>query len=127
MSFQGASTREQALLANGDPSLPVSPGEDRGPEIARRDPIPDSVRWLRMTMHNCGIMTRDAAFFAASLVAVAGRYRHPMTAFGATAREYGSSALGLHARAEAMGLRAVAAVRLKCALGHRTRCSCFLC
>ena len=52
------------------------------------------------------------------LVAVACAHRHALAALGATARQDGGSALGLHAAAEAMGLRAAAAIRLKCALRH---------
>lgn len=40
-------------------------------------------------------------------------------ASGAAAAQHGCTGLGLHARAEAVGFRTVAAVRLKCALGHR--------
>jgi hypothetical protein len=41
-----------------------------------------------------------------------------LAADGATAAEDGSAALGLHAGAETMGFHALAAIGLKCALGH---------
>ena len=54
------------------------------------------------------------------LVAVAGADRDAMTALGATAGQYGRSALGLHASAKAVYFRAMATIRLKCALRHGT-------
>jgi hypothetical protein len=41
-----------------------------------------------------------------------------MAALGAAARQNGSSALSLHAAAKPVGLRAAAAIGLKCALRH---------
>jgi hypothetical protein len=52
------------------------------------------------------------------LVAEAGADGHALAADGATAAENGCAGLGLHARAEAVGFHALAAVGLKCALGH---------
>src|SRR5882757_11232848 len=54
------------------------------------------------------------------LVAEARRHGDTVPSLGATARQHGSAGLGLHARAEAMHLGAVAAVGLKGTLGHRT-------
>jgi hypothetical protein len=53
------------------------------------------------------------------LVAEAGTYGNLVATLRATARQYGSAALGLHARAKSMGLGTMTAVRLKCALGHK--------
>jgi hypothetical protein len=52
------------------------------------------------------------------LVAEAGADGHTLAADGAAAAQDGCAALGLHAGAEAVGLDALAAIRLKCALGH---------
>ena len=52
------------------------------------------------------------------LIAVAGTDGNTFAAFGAAARKYGCSGLGLHSGQKAVGLRAMAAVRLKCALWH---------
>jgi hypothetical protein len=52
------------------------------------------------------------------LVAESGTDSNALAALRATAAEHGGSALGLHAGSEAVGLDALAAVRLKCALGH---------
>ena len=49
---------------------------------------------------------------------MAGADRDTLAANGATAAQNGSAAFGLHPRAEAMGLDAAMAIRLKCALGH---------
>ncbi len=54
------------------------------------------------------------------LVAVASGDGDLMAAFGAAAVEDGCAGLGLHAREETVGLRAVAAVGLKGTLGHDT-------
>jgi hypothetical protein len=54
------------------------------------------------------------------LVAVTGADGNLMTALGATAAEHGSTGLGLHTGEKPVGLRAVAAVRLKGALRHGT-------
>jgi hypothetical protein len=53
-----------------------------------------------------------------SLFAEAGLHRHPLATFGAPARQYRGSALGLHARTESVLLRALTPVRLESALGH---------
>ncbi len=52
------------------------------------------------------------------LIAEAGADRHALAADGATAAQHGCAALGLHARAKPVRLHALAAIRLKCALGH---------
>jgi hypothetical protein len=52
------------------------------------------------------------------LVAEAGAYGNALAADGTAAAENGSATLGLHARAEAVCFHTVAAVGLKCALGH---------
>jgi len=52
------------------------------------------------------------------LVAESGTDRNAAAADGATAAENGCAGLGLHARPEAVCFHAVAAVGLKCALGH---------
>ena len=49
-----------------------------------------------------------------------GLHRDPLAPLGAAARQNCSSALGLHAAAKPVGLRAAAAIRLKCALRHGT-------
>jgi hypothetical protein len=54
------------------------------------------------------------------LVAEARRHGDTVPSLGATARQHSSAGLGLHARAEAMHLGAVAAVGLEGTLGHRT-------
>src|SRR5215471_2760465 len=55
---------------------------------------------------------------AGGLVAVSCAHRNTLAALGAAARQNCSSALGLHAAAKTVGLRAAAAIRLKCALRH---------
>jgi hypothetical protein len=52
------------------------------------------------------------------LVAVARADSNAMAALGTAARQNGSSALSLHAAAKSVGLRAAAAIGLKCALRH---------
>jgi hypothetical protein len=52
------------------------------------------------------------------LVAETGTDGYPLTANGATAAQYRSACLGLHTRAKTMGLHTLAAIGLKCALGH---------
>ena len=52
------------------------------------------------------------------LVAESGAYRDALATDGAAAAEHCGARLGLHARPETMGLHALAAVGLKCALGH---------
>jgi len=54
------------------------------------------------------------------LVAKSSADGHTLAASGATTRENGGAALGLHASPEAMRLNAAATVRLKCALRHKT-------
>ena len=54
------------------------------------------------------------------LVAVAWRHGDTVPSLGATARQHSGTGLGLHARAEAMRLGAVATVGLEGTLGHRT-------
>jgi hypothetical protein len=46
--------------------------------------------------------------------------RYPLATFGAAAGKNRTSALGLHARPEAVSLRAVTTVGLECALGHES-------
>jgi hypothetical protein len=48
-----------------------------------------------------------------------GADRNALAAGGAAAAEHGGAGFGLHARPEAVRLRTVAAVGLKCTLGHR--------
>jgi hypothetical protein len=57
---------------------------------------------------------------SSDLVAEAGADGDLVTALGAAAGKNSGATLGLHARAETMGLGTVTAVRLKCALGHGT-------
>jgi hypothetical protein len=52
------------------------------------------------------------------LVAIARAHRDTLAALGAPPRQYRSTALGLHAGAEAVRLRTATAIRLKCALRH---------
>jgi len=52
-------------------------------------------------------------------VAIACADRNPFAARGAAAAQHGCAGLGLHARPESVFLHAAAAIRLKCALGHR--------
>jgi hypothetical protein len=52
------------------------------------------------------------------LVAEASAHGHSLAANGAAAAQHGSAAFGLHSRAKSVRLNALAAVRLKCALGH---------
>jgi hypothetical protein len=54
-----------------------------------------------------------------ALVAEACAHGNALAADGAAATQYGCAALGLHARAETMRLNALAAIGLKCALGHK--------
>ncbi len=53
-----------------------------------------------------------------ALVAISGAYRDALAPLGATARENGLAALGLHTSAESVHLGTTATVRLECALGH---------
>jgi hypothetical protein len=53
------------------------------------------------------------------LVAETGAHGHALAADGAAAAQNGCAALGLHARAKTVRLHAFAAIRLKCALGHK--------
>jgi hypothetical protein len=55
---------------------------------------------------------------ATQLVAKSSAHGNALAALRAAAAEHGGSALGLHASPKAMGLNALAAVGLKCALGH---------
>ena len=52
------------------------------------------------------------------LVAVASTYRNALAALGPAAGKYCRSGFGLHSGQKTVGLRPMAAVRLKCALGH---------
>jgi hypothetical protein len=52
------------------------------------------------------------------LIAVAGTDGNAFAALGAATGKYGCSGFGLHSGQKAVGLRPMAAVRLKCALGH---------
>jgi hypothetical protein len=52
------------------------------------------------------------------LVAEACADGHALAADCTAAAENGCAGLGLHARAEAVSFHAIAAIRLKCALGH---------
>jgi len=54
------------------------------------------------------------------LVAVARTDRDALAADRTTATQHGSSGLCLHARPKAVRLGAAVAVRLKCALGHKS-------
>jgi len=56
----------------------------------------------------------------AGLVAESGAHGYALAADGAAAAQNGCAALGLHTRAEAVCFHAVAAIGLKCALGHRS-------
>lgn len=51
-------------------------------------------------------------------IAITGADRDALAANGAATAQHGRASLGLHARAKAVGLGAMAAVWLKCALGH---------
>jgi len=61
----------------------------------------------------------DSKALAGNSVAVACAHGDTLAAGGAAAAQHRGSALGLHAGAEAVGLRAAMAIGLKCALGHR--------
>jgi len=52
------------------------------------------------------------------LVAETGADGHTLAADGAAAAEYGCASLGFHTRPETVCFHAVAAIGLKCALGH---------
>ena len=52
------------------------------------------------------------------LIAVAGTDGNAFAALGSAAGKYGCAGLGLHAGQKPVCLRPMAAVRLKCALGH---------
>jgi hypothetical protein len=54
----------------------------------------------------------------ANLVAESSAHGHANAAYAAAAAEHGCAGLGLHAGAEPVGFHALAAVGLKCALGH---------
>ena len=54
----------------------------------------------------------------AGLVAKTGADGDALAANGATAAQYRCACLGLHTRTEAVGFHALAAIGLKCALGH---------
>ena len=54
----------------------------------------------------------------AGLVAKTGADGDALTANGATAAQYRCACLGLHTRTKTMGFHALAAIWLKCALGH---------
>ena len=45
-------------------------------------------------------------------------HRDPLATLGTSPRDYRAAALGLHTRAKSVRLRAMTAVRLKCALRH---------
>jgi hypothetical protein len=62
--------------------------------------------------------SNDGGAGGKGLVAEAGTDRNTPAADGAAAAENGGAGLGLHARPEAVCFHAVAAVGLKCALGH---------
>jgi len=53
------------------------------------------------------------------LVAEAGADRYTLAANRAAAAQHGCAGLGLHARTKSVRLGAMAAVGLKCALGHK--------
>ena len=53
------------------------------------------------------------------LVAESSADRYTLAANGATTAQHRGASLGLHARAKSVRLHAMAAVGLKCALGHR--------
>jgi hypothetical protein len=53
-----------------------------------------------------------------ALVAEAGAHCNALAADGTAAAQHGSAGLGLHARPEPVRFHTVAAVGLKCALGH---------
>jgi hypothetical protein len=53
-----------------------------------------------------------------ALIAVAGAYRNALAPFGASAGKNRGSRFRFHTRKKTVRLRAMAAVRLKCALGH---------
>jgi hypothetical protein len=53
------------------------------------------------------------------LVAEASADGYTLAANGAATAQYGSACLGLHTGAETVCFHAVAAIGLKCALGHR--------
>jgi hypothetical protein len=55
---------------------------------------------------------------AEGLVAEASADSDAFTPDGAAAAQHGSAALGLHARTESVSFHALAAIGLKCALGH---------
>jgi hypothetical protein len=57
---------------------------------------------------------------ASLLISETSAHGDAFASFGTTAREDGLSALGLHPRTEAVGLRTATAVRLKCTFGHET-------
>jgi hypothetical protein len=61
------------------------------------------------------------------LVAETGADGNALATLCATAAEHSGSALGLHAGSEAVGLDALAAVGLKCALGHGNALLSLLC
>lgn len=67
-------------------------------------------------------MLRRSAFIekpAGKSVAMPGADGDALAARGAATAEHGGAGFGLHARPETVCFRTVAAVRLKCTLGHR--------
>jgi hypothetical protein len=66
----------------------------------------------------CLVSGRPEGKEGRKLVAVSCADGNAVTALGAAARQNSGSALGLHAAAKTMGLRAAATIRLKCALRH---------
>src|SRR5215813_6707180 len=65
-----------------------------------------------------GLRAREGCNEQRSLVAVSCTHRNALAALGTTARKNCSSALRFHAATKPVGLRAAAAIRLKCALRH---------
>jgi hypothetical protein len=74
----------------------------------------------RKTSKRSGKIDFETISKPSRLVAVTGADGDLVTALGAAAVEHGCTGLGLHTGEKPVGLRAVAAVRLKGALRHGT-------
>jgi hypothetical protein len=72
-----------------------------------------------MVMQTIPAPTKGEVKRRKDLVAEASADSHTLAADGAAAVEHGGAGLGLHASAETMGFHTLAAIGLKCALGHK--------
>jgi hypothetical protein len=75
-------------------------------------------RWLFLMKSHLECMSSVNGNSDNALVAEAGAHCNALAANGTATAQYSSAGLGLHARAEPVCFHTVAAVGLKCALGH---------